>query len=103
MRRDWQDLTSHNVHNLIATLEAGVIRQDCNPRGNFANICRAIVIKTRGLPDWNFDHSFLTFLGLQARVTPIRIVSSAPSLFNCKPLPEDSSDIVLPQNYISNL
>jgi hypothetical protein len=73
---NWHVYTPIPIKSLINLLQDGVLRSTYNPYGNFANLCRAIVIQTRGIPEWNFDSRFLIILGLHL---PESLVTS-PSL-----------------------
>ena len=57
---------------LIGHLDAGVTSPSwrCNPRGNYANLCRAIVSRFAHIPGWDFSEEFKSALGIE----PVREV-----------------------------
>ena len=69
---DWYHETPNYIRRLIHILDRGVLYHACNPRGNFANMCRAIVSRSSGMPDWHFDDDFLAFLGPQSISSTVR-------------------------------
>jgi hypothetical protein len=53
------------VNQCIKKLESGVLEQKCNPKGNYANLCRAIANKTHDIDGWNFCDKFKESLGIE--------------------------------------
>lgn len=54
------------VKAVLKSLEQGVLEQRCNPKGNFANLCRAIVHEASEMPDWKFSGRFKDALGIKS-------------------------------------
>lgn len=69
--RPEQQTTDKVVKSIIALMEKGILIQKCNLKGNFANLCRAIVNESRKLNviGWTFSNELTDALGL-ARSTP---------------------------------
>lgn len=64
------------VKAVLKSLEQGVLEQRCNPKGNYANLCRAIVKETSEMPDWKFSDRFKDTLGMKSSpVTSIHRLS----------------------------
>jgi len=79
INQQWRTYPTTSINQIISLFQAGVLRSQCNPNGNFANICRALIIKTRGLSDWRYDDSFLRALGLYSfNPSPINLIYRKP-------------------------
>lgn len=57
-----------NKDEVIFLLESGVLNTKCNLKGNYANLCRAVVNKTHGIEGWDFSSEFKDVLGIDLSV-----------------------------------
>ena len=62
-------------NEMKASIERGVVGRPFNPKGNYANLCRAIVSRCSFAPGWGFSEGFQEALGVRTplfRMGPTR-------------------------------
>ena len=57
--------SQETINHVKQLLEHGVLLQKCNPKGNYANLCRAITNKTAHLDGWAFSEAYKEALGIE--------------------------------------
>lgn len=58
------DEVSKAVADVKEMLESGILNMKFNPKGNYANFCRAIVDRMGGAEGWDFSYEFRSELGI---------------------------------------